>query len=36
LFGMGGVVLFIMGILGLLFERKLFNPAVSDRQVLSR
>ena len=35
LFGMGGVVLLIMGLLGLIFERRLLGPAVPDRQTLS-
>ena len=35
LFGMGGVVLLIMGLLGLIFERWLLGPAVPDRQTLS-
>ena len=35
LFGVGGVVLLIMGLLGLIFERRLLGPAVPDRQTLS-
>lgn len=35
LFGMGGVVLLILGLLGLIFERRLLKPADSDRQALS-
>ena len=35
LFGVGGVGLLIMGVLGLIFERRLLGPAVPDRQTLS-